>query len=111
MGGVQTVMSRSYRKNPILKDGGRSSKKNKQLANRKVRRELNRDVSEESLSKVQPKKMYESYDVNDWISRYTKEEAEADYYNRNRLHGEWFYEKYPTLEDWLKYWEKTYRRK
>ena len=34
-------MSRSYRKNPIIKDNGKSKKEMKSLANRKVRRKLN----------------------------------------------------------------------
>lgn len=100
-------MSRSYRKTPILKDGGRSSKYNKQLANRHIRRKANRDVYSDHIgSNSFYKKMYESWEINDYISRYTLTEAIEDY---NRLiKMEWFYERYPTLEDWIKQYEKDY---
>lgn len=35
-------MSRSYKKHPIIKDGGRSSKKSKRFANKKVRRNIDK---------------------------------------------------------------------
>lgn len=106
-------MSRSYRKNPILKDGGKSSKGNKRIANKNIRRRLNRNITDDSFSKIYPKKMYESWDINDYVSRYTREQAIQRYQDRC-LHGdcsEWFYEKYPTLEDWLREWEKDFRRR
>lgn len=106
-------MSKSYRKNPISKDGGTSSKKKKKIMHKTVRRKLNRDISDDSLANIPSKKMYETWDINDYISRYTREDAIA-YYNKtekDEWQKEWFYKKYPTLEDWLNEWEKNYIRK
>lgn len=106
-------MSKSYRHTPILKDGGKSSKNNKRLANRNIRRRLNRDLHDDSSSRIYPKKMYESWNINDYVERYTREQA-IQRYNDKLGHGYFsylFYEKYPTLEDWLKDWEKDFVRK
>lgn len=100
-------MSRSYRKTPILKDGGRSSKYNKQLANRHIRRKANRDVYSDHIgSNSFYKKMYESWEINDYISRYTLDEAIKDYDRLKKY--EWFYEQYPTLEEWIIHYKKEF---
>jgi len=59
-------MSRSFRKNPIIKD---SSKWAKQHANKVVRR--TQDVS----GGKNYKKVFESWDICDWRIRYTLEEC------------------------------------
>ena len=102
-------MSRSYRKNPIIKDNGKSKKEMKSLANRKVRRKLN--DSDFNISNGNAyKKEFESWDIADFISRWTKEDAIKEYESKSKKYR-WFKEEWPTLEDYLNYWEKTMHRK
>lgn len=106
-------MSRSYRKHPILKDGGKSSKKNKQIANRKVRRIINRNI-DFTLKGNDHKKVYESWDINDYVSCFTEKEAINYYYemvSSDKYWDAWFKEKYPTLGDYLKRYRKDYKYK
>lgn len=103
-------MSRSYRHTPILKDGGKSSKKNKQLANRYVRRVINRNPALRLKGK-QYKRLYETWEINDYTTRFTEKEAINYYYkmfSSNRYWDIWFKEKYPTLEDFLIRYKKDY---
>lgn len=106
-------MSRSYKKNPVGKDSG-DKKSMKQIANRRVRRRLKND--EDMPARLQHKKMTESWDITDYKSRMTREEA-VQWYNeqlewqKNKDSLTYFLRRYPTLEAWLKYWEKCYRRK
>lgn len=103
-------MSRSYKHTPIVKDGGKSSKKNKQLANRKVRRIINRNI-DIILKGNDHKKVVETWDINDYVTRFTEKEAIEVYYrtiSSNNYYDRWFKEEYPTLEDWLKKYRKDY---
>ena len=102
-------MSRSYRKNPIIKDNGKSKKEMKSLANRKVRRKLN-DPDFNIADGKAYKKEFESWDIADFISRWTKEDAIKEYESKSKKYR-WFKEEWPTLEDYLNYWEKTMHRK
>ena len=102
-------MSRSYRKNPIIKDNGKSKKEMKSLANRKVRRKLNDSDFNISNGKAY-KKEFESWDIADFISRWTKEDAIKEYESKSKKYR-WFKEEWPTLDDYLNYWEKTMHRK
>ena len=102
-------MSRSYRKNPIVKDNGKSKKEMKSLANRKVRRKLN-DPDFNMADGKAYKKEFESWDIADFISRWTKEDAINEYESKSKKYR-WFKEEWPTLEDYLNYWEKTMHRK
>lgn len=102
-------MSRSYRKNPIVKDNGKSKKEMKSLANRKVRRKLN-DPDFNIADGKAYKKEFESWDIADFISRWTKEDAIKEYESKSKKYR-WFKEEWPTLEDYLNYWEKTMHRK
>ena len=102
-------MSRSYRKNPIIKDNGKSKKEMKSLANRKVRRKLN-DPDFDIADGKAYKKEFESWDIADFISRWTKEDAIKEYESKSKKYR-WFKEEWPTLEDYLNYWEKTMHRK
>lgn len=96
-------MSRSYKKVPIGKDnfGGKNGKR---FANKKVRRE------KDCLFKGKEyRKVYNSWDINDYICYYPKEEAISDW-NRELSYPEnerWRHIKYKTLENWLIAWEKT----
>lgn len=68
-------MSRSYRKNPILKNG-RSSHHLKKLASRITRRRINRGDYDDFLPQNgQYKKLYDSWDICDYVSRYSISEA------------------------------------
>lgn len=104
-------MSRSYRKNPILKDGGKSSKENKQLANRRVRRVLNRNHDYEIKNGNAYRKINETWNINDYVSRFTEKEA-SDYYDSmirsDNYWDRWFLEEYPTKEAWMKKYRKDY---
>ena len=102
-------MSRSYRKNPIIKDNGKSKKEMKSLANRKVRRKLN-DPDFDIADGKAYKKEFESFNIADFISRWTKEDAIKEYESKSKKYR-WFKEEWPTLEDYLNYWEKTMHRK
>ena len=56
-------MSRSYKKHPVAPD--KVSYNSKRLANRKVRRSVNR--GEELLKGKSYRKLYESWDIHDYI--------------------------------------------
>ena len=102
-------MGKSYRKNPIVKDNGKSKKEMKSLANRKVRRKLN-DPDFNIADGKAYKKEFESWDIADFISRWTKEDAIKEYESKSKKYR-WFKEEWPTLDDYLNYWEKTMHRK
>lgn len=101
-------MSRSYKKNPCAKDNG-DKKAMKQIANRTVRRRVKMD--EDIPARLQHKKMTESWDITDFKTRMTREEAIVWYNDDSKYKSEKFKKRYPTLESWLKYWDKCYRRK
>ena len=102
-------MSRSYKKNPCAKDNG-DKKTMKQIANRTVRRRVKMD--EDMPARLQHKKMTESWDITDYKTRMTRKEA-IQWYNEliDRYPSDRFMKRFPTLEAWLKYWDKCYRRK
>lgn len=104
-------MSRSYKKNPYVTDGyGGDRKQDKRIANRKVRRRLKDD--EDMPTRLQHKKMTESWDICDYKWRMTREQAIEWYkYYSHYSASAYFKKRYPTLEVWLKYWDKCYRRK
>lgn len=100
-------MSRSYKKHPYCTDGSTPGTKNsKRIANKKVRRCKNKIANGKSY-----KKLFCSYEIHDWISRWTWEEAKADYYNLD-LTSPWnWQDDYPTIKDFYKHWMKNYKRK
>ena len=68
-------LSRSYRKNPILKNG-KSAHQLKKVASRITRRRINRGDYDDSLPKNgQYKKLYDSWDICDYVSRYSISEV------------------------------------
>ena len=103
-------MSRSYKKNPYVTDHKRrSTKQSKRLANRRVRRRL---YDEDALGRIQHKKYTESWDICDYKWRMSREEAIEWYESEGfGIASGYFKERYPTLELWLEYWEKCYKRK
>lgn len=95
-------MSRSYKKQPYNCDGN-SARSGKKFANKKVRQ---LDIEALPPKGNAYKKVYEQYDIRDWIYRWTWEEALAWY----RKHPEQ-YSKYPTEKDFYRYWYKIMRAK
>ena len=103
-------MSRSYKKNPVVTDKSSGTKLMKRIANRRVRRSLKND--EDMPARLQHKKMTESWDICDYRWRMTREDAINWYeYAIEHKASDYFKKRYPTLEAWLEYWEKCYRRK
>ena len=100
-------MSRSFKKKPIYKshDGGKEMKR---IASHAVRRK--KDFSSNGADY---KKVFESWNLNDYISYYSKEDAIKAWYDEESSHStsQWRHKKYGTLEKWLKAWEKMALRK
>lgn len=105
-------MSRSYKKNPICTDRPHGAKYWKRRANKKVRK-YNKIFNNGNSYK----KLYCSYDIHDYVSRYTKAEAIHDYF-----YSVWYsskeqcfistYEEYENVDQYLnKNWKKYYFRK
>ena len=97
-------MGKSYKKTPIIKENGESKKKMKTIANKAVRRKI-KNIDFEIANGNAYRKEYESYDIADYINRWTKQDAIEAYKNNVLIQ-----EKY-TLEKWLTEWEKTMLRK
>lgn len=101
------VMSRSFKKTPISKDhwGGKFGKR---MANKAIR-----NKKDFTSSGGEYKKMYESWDINDYVSYYSREDAIKDWYDEEGDHCKYKHRhnKYGTLEKWLKAWEKMSLRK
>lgn len=74
-------MSRSYKKFPIAKDkdNGGSNKKDKQLANRRIRR--NKKLQEQLYSGNMYKKLNQTYDICDYYFTSTFEEYLETHYD------------------------------
>lgn len=62
-------MSRSVKKHPVVKDGD-SGVFGKKLANKKVRRTEDVPMKGKGYRKI-----FESWDIHDYVNRWTKEEA------------------------------------
>lgn len=115
-------MSRSYKKHPISKDGNRKKRWAKTAANRKVRRYLGRSIAHRLPHRAY-KKLFESYEIADYVSLYTREEAIAEYEEYQKIaeqipdgtltssYAHYVIKKYPTLQSWLLEWYKSMLRK
>ena len=97
-------MSKSYKKQPVIKDNGGSKKVGKKLANKRLRTQSKKGV--EIGNGGSYKKHYEQWNIADNISRWSKEDAIAYYNDTNVIGGNWAREEFATLEDFLKYWKK-----
>lgn len=95
-------MSRSYKKHPYVVNGD-MAKFGKKFANKRVR---NLTVDEENLKGGSYKRLYEQYDIRDWIVRWTWEEALEDYYRKPNL-----YRRFKTEKDFYRYWYKCTKMK
>ena len=109
-------MSRSYKHSAgWVKQ--QNTKGMKQVANKYVRRH----VMELPKKGKSYKKLFQTWDICDWRYIWTREDAIAEWYKRTaeaeqeidsyRHYISWFVKKYPTLEEYLKYWEKCVKRK
>lgn len=91
-------MSRSYKKHPIYTDGKRkTTKESKRMANSKVRQ----NVDSLPIKGCSYKKIYDSYDIHDYVNRWTWEDAKREYENEE---NEYLKRHYPTLKDYYRYW-------
>ena len=122
-------MSRSYKKHPYCTDGrSPTPRQMKSIANRSVRRHnklvvdgwFAEDTRYENcftLDGKSYKKWFCSYDIHDYINRWTKAQAIHEW-----EHPHWHYwartdtwwhawDDYKTREDMEQYWAKYYRRK
>ena len=95
-------MSRSYKKNPICSDRPNGAKYWKRLANKKVRKQ---NIHFSKGKKY--KKVFNSWEIHDYISRWSKYQALKDLYRYKYLK-----EDYESEEEFLnKFWKKYYKRK
>ena len=76
----------------------------KNIANKAVRSKL-KDPDFEIANGNAYKKEYESYDIADYVCRWTRKDAILKYKNESKIR-----EKY-SLKEWLNKWEKTMLRK
>ena len=92
-------MARSYKKSPCYTDRPDGAKYWKNLGNRKVRR------SDDLFPKGNKyKKVYNSWEIHDYVSRLTKKDAEKLFYK--------YYEDEMTKDEYInKRWKKFYLRK
>lgn len=101
-------MSRSYKKNPIVKDG-HSGKFGKRLANRKVRH-CKKDIANGKAYK----KIFESWDIHDFVYRYPliqllrDQEAEEKAVMNDGVPD---YRKNKRFVMTAERWKKSYKRK
>ena len=101
-------MSRSRKKIPISKDnfGGKIGKK---LANHAVRR-----YKDSIPSGKWYKKIYNSWNINDYITYWTLKEAINAWYEEESDHYKdyaWRHSQYSSLEEYLQAWFKDMIRK
>ena len=109
-------MSRSYKKEPVVKDHSKH-KYAKKLANRKVRRKL-KNCDYDFPSGKAYRKIYETWDVCDWRFRETYREYETRkrQYKYEYLNGVWrhgFLRLEHDDSENMNYWQwfKFYKRK
>jgi hypothetical protein len=103
-------MSRSYKKTPVTQDFGRRRKHDKQLANRKIRRAK---FLEEISSGGHYKKFYDQYDICDWYSRHTLNDALKSWGERVDRRMWWglhiqYNHKPQTIQSAIREWKKAY---
>jgi adenosine deaminase len=97
-------MSRSYKKIPIHTDGNSPTTKiSKRYANKKVRNYIKN--SDYNLKGNYYKKIFESYDIHDFIIMYSWEEAKEEYLSSPYLQNKY------SLKEWYRHWKKTFINK
>lgn len=97
-------MSRSYKKNPCCTDGkAGKTKDSKRHSNKRARNK--EDIPNYSGYK----KVYCSYNIHDYCSRWTWEEAKQKW--ENASDDNYLKRKYSNLKDFYRYWLKCYKTK
>lgn len=96
-------MSRSYKKHPVYTDGKNGRAIPKHFANKAVRKYKYKLANGKAY-----KKLFCSWDIHDYISRWPWQKAKKEY-EEDSLG--WWKKECPTLKDFYKYWSKCYRRK
>lgn len=94
-------MSRSYKKHPYYTDNPASGIK--RIANKIVRQYKHKIANGKAY-----KRLFCSYDIHDWITRWPWAEAKKEY---ERNPWPFWKEEYPTIKDFYKYWSKYHKRK
>lgn len=96
-------MSRSYKKSPVYTDSSPgTTKEKKKFANKRVRN------TEDVPNGGAYKKVHESWDIHDYINRWTWEEAKKFWESGE---NPYLTKSYPTLKDFYRYWLKCCRSK
>lgn len=108
-------MSRSRRRSQFVTDNhGHNFRRRfmKRYSNKSIRNKLK--SSDELMQGSEFKKHFESWDICDYKYFWSIEDAIDTYYKRIRddekyggINRNRFLRRYPTLEDWLKYYYKT----
>lgn len=107
-------MSRSYKKNPIVKDCPNSSHTNKKIASRITRRRLNR--GEEVASHRGYCKIFNPWLIHDYITRFSEDDArrlyrDATEYARLHDYDDPVLRRFPTEDEYIeKNWKKYLRK-
>ena len=117
-------MSRSYKSTPIASDNGKHTRDEKRRAASRIRNIDPESEKADSLAGKSNRYKYinnDTYNIHDFISRFTEAEARAYYQRRLKEipNTEWkkkskenFLKKYPTEENFIqKRWAKDYKRK
>ena len=100
-------MSRSFKKHPIVKDNGKGAKDSKKKANQIVRRKYkNIDFP---LKGNYYRKLFPQYDIHDWVIYHSLQQAINEWESEEE--DGWIHSYYKTLEEYLKHWFKTMKRK
>lgn len=95
-------MSRSYKHSPVCSDGSSpGTKKSKRFANKAVRNTNNIPCGGSF------KKVFSSWEIHDYISRWSWAEAKENWEKNERN----YQDRFPTLAEFYKFWRKYYRNK
>lgn len=97
-------MSRSFKKHPYCTDGRGGRKQWKRIANKIVRNYKNNLADGKNY-----KKLYESWNIHDYISRWSWSEAKKEW--EDGLRNTYLQEHYPTLKEFYRLWKKYYHSK
>lgn len=102
-------MSRSYKKNPILKDrhGSKALRFFKKQSNKKVRKGDN--VAQHGKFK----KIYNSWGIHDYIGRYSEQKFQESWEAETSKprYLQWMHKQFKTYKEALIWWKKKYRYK
>ena len=94
-------MARSVKKNPIYTDGQKGQKIPKRFANKIVRK------YKDTIPKGKAyKKLYCSWNIHDYVSRWDWATAKADYEQNQHWQKE-----FPSIKEFYRFWRRYYKNK